>query len=349
MLDSLGRRPRGRRLARWLGKSPAAPAPAAPAPAAGAWDPLARDLRVRPPAEPGPVSARLRARLDPAQLEEMRRLITADERALLADAPDDRRRAALELSLTLATVPSAAQATGLSALDPPPEVHAIMRGRSVLGGAYGYADAMVETLEATGVRLEASERALDYGCSSGRLVRALSAAYPDVEWHGCDPIAGAIAWAAEHFPEIRWANTARRPPLPYPDGHFDVVFALSVWSNFGEQAALRWFDEMHRIVGPGGRLALTQQGLTALRKLAAQELWDRADLDIAMRAMYRRGFSFHDVFGEKGDWGLSNDEWGWAFITPEWVQTHLCPRWAVLAYRPGYIDDFQEMLVLERR
>jgi len=31
------------------------------------------------------------------------------------------------------------------------------------------------------------------------------------------------------------------------------------------------------------------------------------------------------------------------------VQTHLCPRWAVLAYRPGYIDDFQEMLVLERR
>ena len=106
---------------------------------------------------------------------------------------------------------------------------------------------------------------------------------------------------------------------------------------------------MHRIVRPGGRLALTQQGWTALRKLAAQELWDRADLDVAMRAMYRRGFSFHDVFGQQGDWGLSNDEWGWAFITPEWVQTHLCPRWAVLAYRPGYIDDFQEMLVLERR
>ena len=349
MLDSLGRRPRGRRLARWLGNAPGDPAPSTPAPAAGAWDPLARNLRVHPPGHPGPVTARLGSRLDAAQIEEMRGTITADERASLDNAPDDRRRAALEVALTLATVPSAAQTTGLSALDPPPEVHAIMRGRNVLGGAYTYADAMVETLEATGVQIETTARALDFGCSSGRLVRALSAAFPEVEWHGCDPLDGAIAWAAEHFPQIHWAHTTREPPLPYPDGRFDVVFALSIWSNFGERAALRWFNEMHRIITPGGRLALTLQGWSTLQALAARQLWNRADLDIAMRAMYRGGFSFHDVFGEKGDWGLSNEEWGWAYITPEWVQTWLCPHWAVLAYRPGYIDDFQEMLVLERR
>src|SRR3954451_24097302 len=143
----------------------------------------------------------------------MRTGMTAEDRTLLAAAPDERRRAALELSLALATVPSAEASTGLRALEPPDDVHAIMRGRSVLGGAFGYADLMVETLEATGVRLGETARALDFGCSSGRLGRALSPAYPDGEWHACDPQPKPIAWASAHFPAVRWANTPREPPL----------------------------------------------------------------------------------------------------------------------------------------
>jgi SAM-dependent methyltransferase len=346
VLDSLPRRPRGRRLARWLGKLP--PPPVAE-PEAPEWFLLDRELIVRAPAAAGPVTARLHGRLDATELEAMRSRVTAEERAQLAQVPDERRGKALELSLTLATVPSAEQSTGLRALEPPPDVHALLRGRSVLGGAYTYADAMVEAIEATGVRLEDAARALDFGCSSGRLVRALSAAYPEVEWHACDPQARPIAWASEHFPAVHWAHTEREPPLPYPDGHFDHVFALGIWTNFGERAALDWFDEVYRILAPGGRLGVTIQAATTLHHLAQTGLWDRAGLDAATQAMYRSGFSFHDVFGAQGDWGISNDQWGWAYITPEWVLTHLCPRWAVLGYQPGYIDDFMEMLVLERR
>ena len=40
-----------------------------------------------------------------------------------------------------------------------------------------------------------SRRGLDFGCSSGRVVRALQAAYPQAEWHGVDPNEPAIAWA----------------------------------------------------------------------------------------------------------------------------------------------------------
>src|SRR3954470_18580708 len=122
MLDSLGRRPRGRRLARWLGRE--RPAAEAVAPT---WDPLARELAVHPPATPGPVTAALHSRLDRAELDAMRSRITESERALLHNAPDERRRSGLELSLSLATVPSAEQTTRLRALDPPAEVHAIMR------------------------------------------------------------------------------------------------------------------------------------------------------------------------------------------------------------------------------
>ena len=36
---------------------------------------------------------------------------------------------------------------------------------------------------------------LDFGCSSGRVVRVLATAYPNVSWHGCDPNRPAIEWA----------------------------------------------------------------------------------------------------------------------------------------------------------
>jgi SAM-dependent methyltransferase len=208
---------------------------------------------------------------------------------------------------------------------------------------------MAEVLEATGFPIGQAGSVLDFGCSSGRLVRALHAAYGDVAFAGCDPIEDAIAWAREHVPGVELRVTGREPPLPYGDGEFGAVLALSVWSHFGEEAAGRWFAEMHRIVAPGGRLAVSLQGFSALRRLAGAGAWELRDLQDAGRGLYRRGFYYRDVFGADGDWGLSNEQWGWAFISPEWVQTQLCPRWAVLLFRPGYLDDFQDLLVLERR
>lgn len=40
-------------------------------------------------------------------------------------------------------------------------------------------------------------------------------------------------------------------------------------------------------------------------------------------------------FGEGGDWGVVNPDWGTAFLSPEWMLTHLCPRWRVLELAPA--------------
>jgi SAM-dependent methyltransferase len=337
VLDTLPRRPRGRRLARLLGKTVAPRA---------AVDPRDREI-LQLPGPPGPVSARLHARLTNGDLAAMRRSLAPEEEAELR-AADTRERRQLELSYALAASPSAAAHTGLSALEPPAEVHALVRGRRSLGGAYAYADSMVEALEAAGGNLASARAALDFGCSSGRLVRALGAAHPEIPWHACDPQEGAIAWAARHFPAIAWLASPLEPPLPYADGAFDAVFALSIWSHFGERAGLAWFAEMRRILAPGGHLVLTTHGFATLRSLAEREHWAPEDLERALQAMYRTGFYHHDTFGEGGDWGVpGGEDWGWAFISPEWIQTHLLPDWRVAEFRPGYIDAFQDLLVLQ--
>src|SRR5206468_688639 len=80
----------------------------------------------------------------------------------------------------------------------------------------------------------------DFGASSGRVVRVLAAGHPDARWSGCDPNAPAIAWARANLPGIDFFVRPQDPPLDRPDGAFDLVFAISLWSHYDRGAAGRW-------------------------------------------------------------------------------------------------------------
>ena len=110
--------------------------------------------------------------------------------------------------------------SGLVPAQPPDEIHAMSRGALASGGSAGYADLVVSGLAGAGKRLEPGERVLDFGCSSGRVVRVLAAAFPDVRWHACDPNEAAVAWAQANLPGIEFAVSAQEPPLPYADRVF---------------------------------------------------------------------------------------------------------------------------------
>ena len=113
---------------------------------------------------------------------------------------------------------------------------------------------------------------LDFGCSSGRAVRVLHAAFPEIEWHACDPIEASIQWATAHLPGVRFAVSPTKPPLAYPDEFFDRVFAISIWSHFSARAALQWLQEMRRVIRPSGHLVLTTHGLESIAYYARRNL-----------------------------------------------------------------------------
>jgi hypothetical protein len=46
--------------------------------------------------------------------------------------------------------------------------------------------------------------------------------------------------------------------------------------------------------------------------------------------------------------GVANRDWGTAFLTPEWVLARLTPEWRTALYRPGRVEDNQDLYVLER-
>jgi SAM-dependent methyltransferase len=223
------------------------------------------------------------------------------------------------------------------------------RGPLAAGGDLYSADMIAAALGELGVDVGSLRRGLDFGCSSGRALRPLAAAWPTVEWHGTDPNGGAVEWAAEHVPGVTFARSPTDPPLEFGDGTFDLVFAISIWSHFAEPAALAWLDEMHRIVAPGGHLAFTTHGLQSVAHYAARGLRPPAQLERIQRALYRRGFWFAPEFGAAGDHGVVHAEWGTAFMSPEWLLRAVTGRWDVVSFAVGRNDGNQDLVVLRRR
>ena len=222
------------------------------------------------------------------------------------------------------------------------------RGPLAAGGALYDADLVAEALGRAGADIGEARRGLDFGCSSGRLVRALDAAWPQTEWHGCDPNADAIAWAREHLPEIDFQVSPQDPPLPFADASFDFVVAISIWSHYAEGAAVRWLDEMHRIIEPGGRLVFSTPGPHSVSYYAQTGDRNPGQLAGIRRELYRHGYWFAPEFGEEGDWGVKHTEWGTAFFTAEWLARAALPHWEIEHFAVGQNAFNQDMYVLRR-
>jgi SAM-dependent methyltransferase len=364
VLESLQRRRRGRRAGRiltGLGIAKAAPAPApsnTPATNSGSALPdrgdafklvlQRRELDCEAPPY-GRVTESLYALLDDEEVSEIESRLDADDARLWRSTPVEHRR-----SLALAFgvhygVPGVTEKTGLSSAMPPPNVHAMSHYSTDAGGAYYYADLVDEALRGVGFEIRPGMKGLDFGSSSGRVVRLLSLAFPQIEWHACDPNPGAIGWASANLPGIRFFTNDIQPPLPLAAESLDVVVAISIWSHFSERAALEWFTEMERVIRPGGILVFTVQGWHGLQVFAEGQLWAPEDIERTVSDLYTRGFSFIDAFGPQGDHGVANPDWGMSHTTPEWLAAQLCPAWSILDFKPGRVERHQDLVVLQRR
>jgi SAM-dependent methyltransferase len=312
----------------------------------GEKDPFARLISPDPPYAT-PVTDLLYERLDESTITEVEGSLTPAEQGVWdAAGPGDRRRLTIAFGVHNELTPVLA-ATGLRGDTPPPGIHAMERSAESAGGSTYYADMIVAAAAECGFDVGAGKAGLDFGCSSGRVVRVLAAAYPEIEWHGCDPLAPAIDWARDHIPGVAFDRSPQQPPLPYGGGWFDFICAISIWSHFAEQAAIEWLHEMRRVLRPGGRLVLSSHGLQSVADASAQGVRPPEQLEEIELALYRDGFWFTNEFGSEGDHGLHHPAWGTAFFTPEWLLTRTSGAWKVGAYHPGHVQGNQDLYVLE--
>ena len=322
-------------------------APAPPSPAASASQ-FARTISPTP-LFAAPVTELLHGRLGPAEITAIESRLDPDQSAqLAAAAPTERRRLLLAFAAHHDVEPALGR-TGLSAAMPGDGIHAMAEGPVAAGGSYYYADLVVDALRQSGYEFGPGHSGLDFGCSSGRVVRVLAAAGPEIAWYGCDPNAGAIEWARANLPGVSFAVSPERPPLPYPDHRFEFAFAISIWSHFAEDAALAWLTEMRRVVKPGGRLVITTHGEHAITHSHAEGSRPASRLAEVRDSLFAHGYWYAGEFGEDGDHGAGEQGWGTSFLTAEWLLTRATPEWHVAFFRPGRAEGNQDLFVLKPR
>jgi SAM-dependent methyltransferase len=172
---------------------------------------------------------------------------------------------------------------------------------------------------------------LDFGCGSGRTLRHLRST--SWELFGCDIDRDAIRWCRDNLPFATFAVNEVDPPLPYDEAWFDAVYAVSVFTHFPPDQQPRWAAEMARVIKPGGLLAVSSVGFTALAAFA--------DSPSNHATLEAEGMLFLP-----GDEGFNNSG---AFHSGSGLARLFAPHFDMLSHAERGLDGFQDLTVLRRR
>ncbi|HET9103431.1 MAG TPA: class I SAM-dependent methyltransferase [Solirubrobacteraceae bacterium] len=220
------------------------------------------------------------------------------------------------------------------------------------GGARA-AGELAAALAAAGRELSGASAILDFGCGAGRVLPHVAALAGHARVSGCDVDAAAIAWAAEHRPGADWAVSSFEPPLPYPEGRFDLVYAISVFSHLGRGLQDRWLAEIRRVLAPGGTALLSVHGpsaFDAFRAGDARTSWCRPEL---FRREPLRSGDFVFVPYQRSPWtngdlpGVGR-EYGLAFHGHDFIRQTWSAQLEVTAIAPRAVTGWQDLVVAVR-
>jgi SAM-dependent methyltransferase len=165
---------------------------------------------------------------------------------------------------------------------PPLDLSAHMRQAPAMAEREGYLERGLATRRSIESMLPddwswEGKRVLDFGCGPGRAIRHLSDEAESAEIWGSDISAACIEWNSRNLsPSLSFVANDALPPLPFEDGKFDLVYALSVFTHIGDTWTA-WLLEMDRILAPGGRLVATFMG-EGMSEAVAGEPWDERNV-----------------------------------------------------------------------
>ncbi|MEX1014132.1 MAG: class I SAM-dependent methyltransferase [Candidatus Paceibacterota bacterium] len=122
----------------------------------------------------------------------------------------------------------------------------------------GYRDAyeLFKTLEKNSIQLDKVSTVLDFGVAFSRL---LINWFPfNASLYGCDITPEGIQWSQKkHGNRAKISFTNPKPPLPYDNNYFDVIYAIAVFIHIPYAKQEEWIKELKRISKPGGYVAVT--------------------------------------------------------------------------------------------
>ncbi len=197
-----------------------------------------------------------------------------------------------------------------------------------------------------GKPIERFEDALDFGCGCGRVVRAFRKHASRLRLHATDVDREAIGWCRENLTFAEFQVNAGKPPLPYGEGQFDLVWAISVFTHLDEERQFAWLSELQRILRPGGFLLATVYGRPSWE--SSSVFWQDKSPEF-VRQIEARGFHFANTGSDDDLFPDTFPDWyQMTWHTRDYVEREWARYFDIRLYRPqGMLGD-QDLIVAER-
>lgn len=114
---------------------------------------------------------------------------------------------------------------------------------------------------------------LDWGCGPGRTIRHLPKFASDTnQFYGTDYNKDYITWCKKNISKVHFETNNLKPPMAFGNNMFDVVYGISIFTHLTKELHFLWFDELIRVLKPGGILFITLHGEAFLNKLTNIEI-----------------------------------------------------------------------------
>lgn len=198
------------------------------------------------------------------------------------------------------------------------------------GGALA-AESIADILVRNGTHIRDFGSILDFGCGCGRVIRHW--AELETAIHGCDYSRESAQWCRRNLTFARFDVNALEPPLPYGDGQFDLVYALSVFTHLPEPLCFAWMREMKRVLRTGGYLIISTHGEPYLDELTSDQ-----------QAQFRSGRA---VVRDQEAAGTNRCG---VYVSEEYLRTHLADGFRVVDFMPQGAkgNPLQDLVLLQK-
>jgi SAM-dependent methyltransferase len=212
----------------------------------------------------------------------------------------------------------------------------------ILGGLTDFKRLDAAAAKITGKGLAGYPRILDWGCGCGRIAR-YTARLPGVALTGCDIDVDNVAWCSAHLPG-RYVATTIRPPLPFPEASFDLIYGVSVFTHMREPLQDAWLAELERVAAPGAVLLMTVHGRTAIDYAQLSP----PDYHALARRISDQGLHVAGSNSQIDAHAAHDDEYLNVFHDADYVLDRWGRRFDIATILPGYLFT-HDLVVMHRR
>lgn len=189
-----------------------------------------------------------------------------------------------------------------------------------------------------GVRIEPGDACMDWGCTTGRVLRWFAGEAEHAEFWGLDQDERSIAWAKQNLsPPFKFCTCTAYPHLPFEDGTFKLIYGLSVFTHL-ENCVDLWLMEMRRVLKKGGCAVFSIHDESTVRDFMERERpsWIPPHIELS------EILEHETTIVSSQDW-----EWTFTFFRSDYIYREWGRYLDVLEVRP-FAEFYQSSVVLRK-